>query len=242
MAEEESAQDHLDNALAASLAGNQTETAIREFERALSEGLPGAKEAFARVLLGGEYVRIALRQGLPQEQAIYLPEWARAESEIIAGLRLDREGNYGQFSDRNGRSLLQRFDLICSLAGSTRAKTENPEAGIKYIEAMLACCDYLPSPPLLDSLFQVGSLSQQIGNKQKAIEYWQRLIDAEPVDYIDQSGREAKLRRNAQENIALLQGGKSESPAQASGSKGCVVLIMLLSIPPLLALAASMLR
>lgn len=241
MADEESAQEHLDNALAASLAGNQTEKTITEFERALSAGLPGSKEAFARVLLGGEYVRIALRQGLPHEQAIYLPEWARAESEIVTGLRLDREGNHGQFSDRNGRSLLQRFDLICSLAGSTRAKAENPQAGIKYIETMLSHCDYLSSPPLLDSLFQLGSLYEQVGDKQKAIEYWQRLIAAEPVDYVDQSGREAKLRQQAQENIALLQEGTSSSTAQRSG-KGCVVLVILLFVPSLFALTVSILR
>jgi tetratricopeptide (TPR) repeat protein len=241
MADEESAQDHLGNALAASLAGDQTETAITEFERALAAGLPGEREAFARVLLGGEYVRIALRQGLPHEQAIYSSEWARAESEIVSGLRLDREGKHSQFSDRNGRSLLQRFDMICSLAGSTRARVENPQAGIEYIERMLTQCDYLSSPPLLDSLFQLGHLYQQTGNKQRAIEYWQRLIAAEPVDYIDQDGREAKLRRHAQENIAILQEEKSDSTAQHSG-KGCVVLIVLLSIPSLLALAVSILR
>jgi tetratricopeptide (TPR) repeat protein len=241
MADEESAQDHLGNALAASLAGDQTETAIVEFEKALAAGLPGAKEAFARVLLGGEYVRIALRQGLPHEQAIYSPKWARAESEIISGLRLDREGKYSQFSDRNGRSLLQKFDIICSLAGSTRAKVESPQAGIDYIEKMITHCDYLPSSPLLDSLFQLGYLYQQINDTQKAIEYWRRLIAAEPVDYIDQDGGEAKLRRHAQENVALLQGKKSDSTAQRSG-KGCVVLIALLSIPSLLALAINILR
>jgi tetratricopeptide (TPR) repeat protein len=233
MESDETAQQHLDNALAASLAGNETELAVSEFEKALELGLPGEKESFARVLLGGQYSRLALGKGLPLTEAIVTSEWNRAESEITNGLGIDREGRYGVFSDRNHRAVLNRFDLLCELAGSVKSK-ENSQLGIEYIETMLGHCDYLPSSPLLHSLFHLGHLYRTAGNDQKALQNWDRLIASEPVDYIDQDGREANLRRKAQENIDSLRG--SNKTSEPSG-KGCIVLIALLSVPALLALA-----
>ena len=114
MTNEEMAEDHFGNALVAHLAGNQTETAIAEFEKALALGLPGKKEAFARLLLGGEYAQMAVGKDLSEAQTTRLPEWTRAEAEMIAGLQLDREGAHGQFSDRNGRATLFRLDILCA--------------------------------------------------------------------------------------------------------------------------------
>jgi hypothetical protein len=47
MANEEAAQEHFSNAVVASLSGSQTETAIAEYEMALSLGLPEEKEVLA---------------------------------------------------------------------------------------------------------------------------------------------------------------------------------------------------
>ena len=165
MTQEQSAQEHLDNALAASLA-DETEAAITEFETALALGLPGDREAFARVNLGGHYVRRALRRGLPIIQAIQLPEWKRAESEIITGLRVDREGNYARFADRNGRSLLSRFDIMCDLAGGNLAK-ENSQTGIDYLETMISHCDYLPSSPLTLLYLAWATYTMMLGTRRK---------------------------------------------------------------------------
>jgi tetratricopeptide (TPR) repeat protein len=240
MAEEESAKEHFTNAVVASLADNETETAIAEFEKALALGLPGETEVFARVSLGGEYARMALRKDLPIEGALQLPEWKRAESEITTGLRLDREGNYGAFLDRNGRSRLTRFDILCDLAASTKAK-ESPQAAIDYLEKMIAHCDHLPSSPLIFSLFSLGDLYHDTDNNQKAIECWNRVLAAEPVDYIDESGSEAKAHRLAKERIDHVQGTRADSSAKGAG-KGCVVLVILISIPSFVVLAMSLLR
>ena len=129
MENNETAQEHLDNALASSLSGNETIKAVSEFEKALALGLPGDKAAFARVLLGGEYSRLALGKGLPLTEAIKTSEWSQSEVETTTGLRIDREGGLGVFSAKNRRATLSRFDILCELAGSIKSKENSPVPG-----------------------------------------------------------------------------------------------------------------
>lgn len=228
MTSDRSAKEHLSNARIASLAGDQTQKAIAECERALALGLVADDEVHAHTLLGGEYIRQATSSGLSGDDLIRSPDWLRAEEGYIAALRIDRERGHGIFTEPIQRARLQRFDLICSLAGSIRAR-EAPRAGIAYLEERLACCDYLATSPLLGALLELGSLYKSIGEEQLAKESWQRLLESEPVDLVDEDGSEAAIRRQA---IRKIRGEEEEAGASSGDGSGCagVVLVVLASL------------
>ncbi|HEX6861663.1 MAG TPA: tetratricopeptide repeat protein, partial [Thermoanaerobaculia bacterium] len=138
-----------------------------------------------------------------------------------------RDSGVQQFAERNSRALLFRFDLIADIGGAALAK-QSLQSGITHLETMLGYCSYLPSQPLLHSLFTLGNLYRQAGDTEKAIAAWEQLCAAAPVDYVDSSGAEATLRRHAQENIATLR--SESSPPTKGANKGCMILLPIILV------------
>jgi hypothetical protein len=122
--------------------------------------------------------------------------------------------------------MLQRFDLLCSLAGSVRARS-TPHAGIEYLEKCLACCNYLPTSPLLDSLLELGRFYELIGEEQEAKKAWQRLLESGPVDPVDEDGREAAIRRQARHKLSGEEQASEASIGERSGCAGTLLMTLL---------------
>lgn len=215
--DQDPASVHLDNALAAYAAGNQLDLAISEYEHALSLGLSEDKEIAARYFLGTAYSRKAAQEVMPTEQMVKILEWRRAEEELERALTLDRTSGLGYFSTRVGRALLARLDSVYKITGSALGK-ENSRAAITYLEGRVQICDYLSSPPLLKSLLELGAYYCDIGDSQRAIACWQKLLAAEPVN-MENAEDERETRAHAARNIQEVQA----TPGKVSS--GCLLAV-----------------
>jgi len=231
------AEEHFQQALIASLAGDQDTVAISEFRQAIAGGIPPEKELLARYTLGGMFSRLAARKAASNEAMVDSPEWLEAEQEFEKAIQIDRQGGLGYFSQPLGRAQLYKFDIFCKVGGTAKGK-ESPQAAIAYLESKVKLCDYLPTSPLLLCLLELGAYCYDMGENQRAIAWWQYLLSCAPVLLTSpDSEDEAKTREHAARNIQNAQ-GKMRQQSTPSGAGcllpilGCVCLIIALAAMP----------
>jgi len=220
------AEGHFVTGVAADV-NDQLSTAIDELEKAIALGLPEDTEMQARYFLGGAYRQVAGRAGLPAGQMARTAEFARAWSEQEKAVRMDRDGAYGYFAQPTGRALLGSFDLACALRGNMIAEEQGQQAAIAFLEERVQLCDHLSTSPLLTTLLNLGALYYESGATDRAATCYERVVQAEPVDRIDEKGLEAETRTMAASNLRILKG---QGPAAPSTGSGCMLIVTVLGL------------
>jgi hypothetical protein len=221
---ENPAEEHLANGLVAALADDRVTEEIHELEQAIALGLPADSEMHAHYFLGVAYGKAASRKGLPVEQMVRTPEFAKAMGEQETAVRMDRDGAYGYFKDPLGRGLLQSLDNLFALASRRVASEQGPQAAAAFLEDKMRLGDGLTTSPFLGSLLELGNLYAEGGAKDRAALCFQRVVHAEPVDRSDESGMEAEVRSMAARNYHVVAG------TNRTGAPGCILLVAVIGL------------
>jgi hypothetical protein len=89
---------------------------------------------------------------------------------------------------------------------------EGSAPAIRYSESKLKKLTYLRTTPLLNLLFEQGELFLKTGRRKEAAICFRRVVEAEPVDGIDDQGHERELRERAQQNLRSLASNEGDEP------------------------------
>lgn len=194
--------------MASALAGDRDPAAVAAmYEAAISGGLPQDDEMVARFFLAEQYRQIVARMassGLSEQQCVASSRFADAVSQTVEALRLDREGRYGYFAEPLNRACLKDFDLLCCLGADAIFERGDRSGAIAYLEKKMDACAYLTSCPLLNAMRKLAALHVLDGTKWRAIMYFRRIVDAEPVDRLDEQGAEKAIRDDARDGLSRL--------------------------------------
>ena len=199
---ENPAQDYFTRGLKYILADNRHD-GVRELETAIELGLPHDDEMMARFALGESYASI-VNWDLPSEEMIATHEFSVSISQMEKAVLMDAEGNYTYFSEPLNRARLESLDISYTLIGNSIRKKDGDDAAIAYSQK-LELFDYLESSPMLRMLLNLGVIYAERDEKERAGECFKRIIQAEPLDPVDEKGTEAKTRSMAHDNLKLLE-------------------------------------
>lgn len=164
--------------------------AARELEIAIKLGLPHDDEMTARFFLG--------------ESLASLNE-SEAANQMEKSVMMDSEGGYGYFLEPINRSRLIRLDLLYALVSHSIQEKEGIDAAIAYLKEKLPLFDYLPSTPGLNMLLRLENLYYEKGEIEHARESCKKILEADVVDPVDETGQEARTRQMAKNNLELLE-------------------------------------
>jgi hypothetical protein len=222
------AEGHFVNGLVNAME-DQPRLAITELEKAIALGLPHDSEMQAHYFLGSAYNDVFAHSGLTAARVVELPEFTRAIREHETGVLMDRDARYGYFDKEIYRAHLGVFDMECALAGSVLADTQGSKPAIAYLEEKLKVYDHLNSTPMIQVLLKLGSLYAETNDDDKAVRSFERIVQAEPVDRLDERSIEAQTREMARGNLGILREGRNEasSGARTQGT-GCMLVVAIL--------------
>jgi len=192
------AQDHFEEGLHKLLSEDKV-SAIKEFEMAIKLGLPQDDEMLARFFLGECYWGIssrALEGDIYQKSSI---------EEMEKAVLIDYQGGYGYFSEKTNRARLQSLDIGYAFQARSIREKEGDNAAIAYLQQKLKLLDYLPTNPMLTMLFDLGSLYGEKGENSIARECYKKILEADIVDPVDETGFEAEIRQKAAHNLQVLE-------------------------------------
>lgn len=181
-----------------------------EFRRATCDGLPADDEMKAKLCIGKALDQWSSGLELPLPQWVALPEIQEVVDTIESALEIDRTGGFGFFDDPKNRCQLRRIDMIYMAKGGIlsiekgRDDCISDEASLAYWEQKLPLCRHLKSSPLLSTLVEAGYAYSRTGKKDKAIECFESVLTAAPVNPFDANGFEAELRERAKAAWRIL--------------------------------------
>lgn len=181
-----------------------TPEGVREIETAIKLGLSRDDEMKARFFLGGYYSEF-VKKGVPVEEMVTSYEFLESTNQMEKAVLMDFEGGYGYFLDPLNRLRLGQLDFAYSLVFHTIHEKESVDAAIAYAHQKLRLFDYLPSTPMLNLLFVLGCLYHENGKTESARESFRKILESEAVNYVDENGLEAELRRKAEHNLRLAE-------------------------------------
>ncbi len=186
------------------LEGGRNEEAVREFQTAISMGLPQDDEMSSRFSLAGLLLDRAVDQCNSVEQLLGSPLFNSAVEEGEKAVRIDREARYGYFSQPLHRALLRRLDSMYILIADSIAEKQSGAAAIKFLQPKIGLSAYLSSTPFLQTLLKLGEFYLAENQKGSAKICFTNLVSAEPVDRSDKEGKELALRQQASEYLRSL--------------------------------------
>jgi Double zinc ribbon len=195
---------HETNGLTYALEGGRNEEAVREFQTAISIGLPQDDELSSRFSLAGLLLDLAVNQCNSVEQLLSSPLFNSAVEEGEKAVQIDRDARYGYFSQPLHRAQLRRLDSMYILIADSIAEKQSGAAAIKFLQPKIGLSAYLPSTPFLQTLMKLGEFYLAENQKGSAKVCFANLVSAEPVDRSDEKGKELALRQQASEYLRSL--------------------------------------
>lgn len=199
------AQDNFTKGVKASLDGNMNK-AIKEYEMALTLGLPSDDEMQVRYFLGEAYFDLCRGiNDLEIEQIVAKPEFSKAIEEMEKSVLMDSQAGYGYFSRAVNRVRLSALDTCYTSRARSIRKKEGINASISYLQQKLKLFDYLSTNPMLSMLLELGVLLyNERGEIEHARECFKKILEADVVDPVDETGYETKLRQKAEYSLQVL--------------------------------------
>lgn len=191
-----SGEDLFVQALTLSLAKNSNIPAIPLLQNALELGLDPKEQAEAHLSLGEAYREIVGNSGLSWQKMVEAREFGQCLGEVEKALELDRTCSIGFFGKPLNIGRLKDLDLMYTLAARAKQEQEGLEAAVAYLSGKLKAVDYLPRPPLLLSLVELGDLYRRSGAFESAVECLQKVLGTEPLYPADEE-RNEEVRANA---------------------------------------------
>jgi tetratricopeptide (TPR) repeat protein len=183
---------------------------VAEFRKAIEAGIPKDDELRARLCIGKNLDGWARSVGLEVRKWLALAETEQALSEMEQALEIDRDGGFGFFSEPKNRYQLRRLDNLYAAKGAMisiekgHGDVTSDAAAVEYWDSKLPRCAYLPSTPLLVTMSDAGFSYSRMGMRERAIQCFQSVLTAAPVDPFDEDGFEAGLRQKAKTCLRFL--------------------------------------
>lgn len=201
--------------------------AIHLFEEALRLGLVDKGQIECRAWLGQLYFNKAQRVGEFTEEQILqegldtFPNAFKSLQEKEKSLSLDFQKVKGFFSERSNRSIhLSTLGLLWLMQSEYLEKKNGHENARSYLLRKMKMLEYLEVPVLPDVCFKLGCHFANSEDKETAIKWYRRTIEAEEWpdnlfhdDYV-------KKKQRAQSYLDTLA---VPSPAEKSQKKGCFI-------------------
>jgi tetratricopeptide (TPR) repeat protein len=197
------AQIHFLHGSVSALEG-QHEAAVADIDIAIRLGLPHDKEMTAQSFLGEEYLQMARARCHSSQEYAASPHIARAIKHIEKALFMDRAGAYAYFSEPLNRARLRQLDLMYNVVADAVTQNHGRQTTIGYLQQKVALSAYLPSCPLLHALLKLGALYVLEKQRERARVCLQNLLAAAPVDIVDESGEERRVREQAREGLRSI--------------------------------------
>lgn len=202
---ENSAQDYFTKGRIKTLEENPVD-AIKEYETAITLGLPHDDEMEARFFLGKSYLHL-LDGMVDIEQKVAKPEFSKSIEEMEKAVLIDSQEGYGYFSETTSRAMLPALDVAYSLqADFLICKKDDTDAVIAYLQQKLKLFDYLSTNPMLAMLLHLGCLYGEKGETEHARECFKKILEADVVNPGDETGFEAETRQKAEHNLRTALG------------------------------------
>lgn len=210
------AQDHFTRGLKLALDDGNDSEVLREFQLALSEGLPADDEVSARAFLGSRILEGA-KDDVEQDQ-IMSQRLSEGLSQFEAALSLDAEGRYGFFAAPLNRSDFGQLESLYALRGRSIAETKGIDAQIEYLEKKLRLFEYLSGVHTPNLHLELGFIYAEKGQNEQAAAHWRKVLEAEDLDE-EVVGEEAvqlraETKKKARNNLAV-------SGPETSSKSGC---------------------
>jgi hypothetical protein len=204
------AQGRLKEASIKSLADHST-AGIEDFKKAIELGLPEDDEMFARLHLASGYadVAVATKDELSVEQLVASVPYLEALKHTEKAISIDRQGQYGFFSEPLNRALLRPFDEFYNLTGLVLKDSEGIEPAVTYLQQKIGMLSYLPSTPLLLTTLTLGNLYLEKDQKENSAACYRNIVNSEPVLRGDETRNEPAIRREATEKLQQINSSKS---------------------------------
>lgn len=169
---------------------------IADLENAVQLGLSGEDTVYARWILADSHFDLLPKDDRNRQNL--MPALEQLEKAVL----LDAQQKDHFFGKPHNRTQLMKFDVVYLMMGIWITKEQGADAAITYYEQKLRLFDYLPTSPLLRVLQQTGGLyANEKGDKERACAYFQRIINADPVE----GGEgENEIRRLARQSLQIL--------------------------------------
>lgn len=216
------------------LAAGSSVAGMEDFKKALDQGLPEDDEVFVRFALAEGYVNLAVaaKDRLNAEQLVASPDFLEALNQAEKAIRIDRQGQYGYFSDPLNRARLRPFDESYNLTGLVLKDTRGIDGAITYLQQKVGLLAFLPTNPLLLATFTLGNLLVEKGQKESAARCYKNIVTSEPVLRGDETRNEQAIRREAAEKLNRLSSCLSCGELNKPGAAFCKKCGARLSAPP----------
>jgi hypothetical protein len=186
------------------LSGDRPDVAAAAFEAAISGGLPRDDEMAARFGLCEEYRQIVFNSGMEWEQCLASRQFQEAIRQTEEALKIDREDGYGYFAEPLNRARLRTFDMMATLAADGYLERGDRASALSYLQHKVGLCAYLPSCPLLNVMLKLGGLYADERRTESARICYQNIVNADPVDRIDEKGTEQGIRAEARDRLRRI--------------------------------------
>jgi hypothetical protein len=197
--------DFYTEALVKMLCTNSSASGIADIERALDYGLPEDDEVGARFSLAEGYIEILANSTSEEDTRLTTrPEFGKVLSELKRATTLDRDKDFGYFMQPLNRARMAKLNLFYQYALGIIKRENGPVSAIAFAQEQIHTFGYLPSTPLIYLLEDAAQLYSEIGQTEGARSCLRAILNAAPVDYVDEQGREAQLRDRARSNLELL--------------------------------------
>ncbi len=201
------AELHFEKGLLCVTEGGRDKEAIDEWRMAIQMGLPEDTEMVGRFFLGEVLFNVATQESKSNYECVRSPNCIEGLAQMEKAIAIDRQGAYGYFADPVNRSRLRQLDSIYTSVVFAMPQGQDDSEKINYLEAKLGLFTYLASCPLLRVLRKLAEMYSLAGQKEKARICFRTIDESEPVDRIDEDGKEKALREEAHRALELVSEG-----------------------------------
>ena len=183
---------------------NLFNNAADELKIALSTGLAEADVIEANASLGDCYIWIAnIKFG---DKYALSEECLKGASYIEQAFKLDKKGNYGVFNQPDHTIFLKTLDGIYYYNEIEIEEKKGNEAAIEFANEKFELSSYLPEPPFLYLLLQIGNIYARMGHYYDAVKTYESIINSKFWDANESLKPEYdQIKITAQQNLNICK-------------------------------------